>query len=77
MANQLIVQVYQGLLELNPSPGLVHRVDDQVYQGLLELNPSCGGNWCGRGASISGIIRVEPQLERKTLWVRHKYIRDY
>ena|GEM_PF-2710442 len=40
MANQLIVQVYQGLLELNPS---YWRSD-----------------W-RRFASISGIIRVEPQ----------------
>ena len=77
MANQLIVQVYQGLLELNPSPGLVHRVDDQVYQGLLELNPSCGGNWCGRGASISGIIRVEPQPPIRSGPCAVKYIRDY
>ena len=62
MANQLIVQVYQGLLELNPSPGLVHRVDDQVYQGLLELNPSHRSDRAHARSSISGIIRVEPQL---------------
>ena len=58
--------------------GADYRADScRVYQGLSESNPSIHGKDCLVEPSISGIIRVEPQLVGGGHPGGVEYIRDY